>query len=238
MKNYFYILIIIILFGACGKNNKGDNLIQNNTIPLEINNLNDSNTSGENIFEQTFFPTHWTVDNLRLREEHDTGANILQTLQKGTAVQKLDSGRIQNIDGITAPWLFVQTEDGEKGWCFGGYLADKHSLLMGIWVIWQEAENGTGWRFYYFTANKAVIGIFSSGFFGVYDWSVADNSIHIDGEASNHGEREAVSLDIPFTVIDYDTIKIDGTTFVRFSEQDLPLKYSSIDILDDLIERF
>jgi hypothetical protein len=31
-------------------------------------------------------------------------------------------GQNANIDGVTAPWVKVQTNSGETGWCFGLYL--------------------------------------------------------------------------------------------------------------------
>jgi hypothetical protein len=210
MKNYIFLLIIIILFGTCEKNN-------------------------ENIFEQPFFPTHWTVENLRLRDKPDTRAKILQTLQTGTAVQKLDSGRTEKIDDITAPWLFIQTEDGQRGWCFGGYLADESSLILGIW---EEGENETGlnWFFYYFTADKVLNGIFASGYFGVLDWSIEDNYIHFDGKIADHDVIETVFSYVPFAIIDYNTIKINETIFIRISEQDLLPHHTSKDHLDKLME--
>jgi len=197
--------------------------------------LSDPYIDNENLNELSFSPTHWTIENLRLRDEPDTAANVLLTLQKGTAVQKIGIGRIQNIDGITASWMHIQTADGERGWCFGGYLADVSSLILGIWA---DGENGTGWHFYYFTEEKALFGIFASGFFGVFNWSINENEIHFIGEIADHGERESVSSHIPFAVIDYNTIEIHETIFTRISEQDLISKYSSKDRLDELIENF
>jgi hypothetical protein len=63
-----------------------------------------------------------TVDNLRLRSSPNAQGEILKTLLKGEQVQALESGLSAVIDGIRAPWVRVETEDGVQGWCFAGYL--------------------------------------------------------------------------------------------------------------------
>jgi hypothetical protein len=67
--------------------------------------------------------THRTIDNLRLRDGPTTKDRTITTIKKGTRVQIL---RLQNdketIDGITAPWARVLTQNGYIGWCFSGYL--------------------------------------------------------------------------------------------------------------------
>ncbi len=66
--------------------------------------------------------THHTTDNLRLRDEPNTSSLMVTTLSHGSAVQVLETGEIQTIDGITAPWVKVLSESGYTGWCFSGYL--------------------------------------------------------------------------------------------------------------------
>jgi hypothetical protein len=67
--------------------------------------------------------TRITVNtNLRLRGSPDTGGEILRTLAEGESVTVLESGLSETIDGITAPWVWVETRDGIQGWCFAGYL--------------------------------------------------------------------------------------------------------------------
>jgi hypothetical protein len=67
--------------------------------------------------------TRITVNtNLRLRGSPDTGGEILRTLAKGESVTVLEPGLSETIDGITAPWVWVETKDGIQGWCFSGYL--------------------------------------------------------------------------------------------------------------------
>jgi hypothetical protein len=60
--------------------------------------------------------------NLRLRASPDTGGEILRTLAEGESVTVLEPGLSATIDGITAPWVWVETRDGIQGWCFAGYL--------------------------------------------------------------------------------------------------------------------
>jgi hypothetical protein len=62
------------------------------------------------------------VDNLRLRSSPDTEGEILRTLTKGELVQALEPGLSATIDGIRAPWVWVETKGGTQGWCFAGYL--------------------------------------------------------------------------------------------------------------------
>ncbi len=66
--------------------------------------------------------THHTTDNLRLRDNPNTSSLMVTTLSKGSAVQVLETGEMQTIDGITAPWVKVLSESGYTGWCFSGYL--------------------------------------------------------------------------------------------------------------------
>ncbi len=73
---------------------------------------------------ENYKTTHRTTDNLRLREKAAATSLIVTTLNKGTAVQLLETGAMQTIDGITAPWVKVLSETGYTGWCFSGYLVD------------------------------------------------------------------------------------------------------------------
>ncbi len=77
---------------------------------------------------ESYKTTHHTTDNLRLREKATTTSLIVTTLNKGTAVQVLETGVIQTVDGISAPWVKVLSETGYTGWCFSGYLAEDFSL--------------------------------------------------------------------------------------------------------------
>jgi len=63
-----------------------------------------------------------TTDNLRLRSMQERKSNAIMTLAKGTAVNLLEIGRKETVDGIIANWVKVRLNDGTEGWCFGGYL--------------------------------------------------------------------------------------------------------------------
>jgi hypothetical protein len=60
--------------------------------------------------------------NLRLRSTPDTTGEIITTIQRGEKVLPLEPGLSGTIEGIQAPWVYVQTRDDLRGWCFAGYL--------------------------------------------------------------------------------------------------------------------
>ena len=74
------------------------------------------------------------TENLRLRETEDTSSAIITTMQAGTLVQILSTGKEETIDGITDNWVEAEVQFGGRnkdgiritygttGWCFGGYL--------------------------------------------------------------------------------------------------------------------
>ena len=76
-------------------------------------------------------------DNLRLRSSGSTAGKPVVTIGKGTQVKVLAVGAEQTIDGITSNWVQVEVQAGAKdrdgkaiaagtrGWCFGGYLAER-----------------------------------------------------------------------------------------------------------------
>ena len=64
------------------------------------------------------------LENLRLRESPNTEASIITTMEQGSKVTILEIGPNAVIDGITAPWVKVQTTDGKVGWCYGLYLRE------------------------------------------------------------------------------------------------------------------
>jgi hypothetical protein len=67
-------------------------------------------------------PTRQIAENLRLRSEPNTNGEIVATLQAGDLVYLLKTGETQTIDGISAPWVKVQLQNGQEGWVFAGYL--------------------------------------------------------------------------------------------------------------------
>ena len=64
------------------------------------------------------------LENLRLRASPDTASAVKTTLEQGNKVTILEIGQNTTIDGVTAPWVKVQTTAGENGWCFGLYLRE------------------------------------------------------------------------------------------------------------------
>ena len=80
------------------------------------------------------------TENLQLRETGDTSGAVITTMQAGTLVQILSTGKEETIDGIADNWaeieIQIRAKDadgtiipsgtigqyGTKGWCFGGYL--------------------------------------------------------------------------------------------------------------------
>jgi hypothetical protein len=53
-----------------------------------------------------------------LREGSGTSAKFIKNLVTDTKVKFITTGESTKEDGITAPWLFVETEEGEQGYCF------------------------------------------------------------------------------------------------------------------------
>ena len=74
------------------------------------------------------------AENLRLRKDADISSEIITTMQAGTLVEILSTGKEDTIDGITGDWVKIQVvttsfdkddntiKSGTVGWCFGGYL--------------------------------------------------------------------------------------------------------------------
>ena len=71
---------------------------------------------------------------MRLRKDADISSEIITTMQAGTLVEILSTGKEDTIDGITGDWVKIQVvttsfdkddntiKSGTVGWCFGGYL--------------------------------------------------------------------------------------------------------------------
>ena len=83
--------------------------------------------------------TATVTENLRLRTDDKTTAQVVTTLVAGTRVKVLAPGRDDTIDGIASNWVQVSVLDGAKdkdgnvieagtiGWLFGGYLSEAES---------------------------------------------------------------------------------------------------------------
>ena len=88
--------------------------------------------------------THYTIDNLRLREEDSLSSSVIITLSKHTNLRIIELGKTETIDGITASWTKVLTKTGYEGWCFSGYIKqlavpEERSLLF--------ASEGFGFKY-------------------------------------------------------------------------------------------
>ena len=64
------------------------------------------------------------LENLRLRESPNTQSSIITTMERGRIVTILEIGPNEEINGVTSPWVKVQTDNGQIGWCFGLYLRE------------------------------------------------------------------------------------------------------------------
>jgi hypothetical protein len=70
-------------------------------------------------------------DLLRVRSEPDTSAdNIVHRLADSDKVVLLETGKMDSMDGINAPWFKVKTMDGKTGWVFSGYLTAITDTLL------------------------------------------------------------------------------------------------------------
>jgi len=64
------------------------------------------------------------LKNLRLWESPDMESAVLSTLDRGSMVTMLEIGGGKTVAGVTAPWVQVETSNGEIGWVFGLYLRE------------------------------------------------------------------------------------------------------------------
>ena len=83
--------------------------------------------------------TATVTENLRLRTDDKTTAQVVTTLVAGTRVKVFAPGREDTIDGIASNWVQVEVLGGAKnkdgnaieagtvGWLFGGYLSEVDS---------------------------------------------------------------------------------------------------------------
>lgn len=94
----------------------------------------------------------FVLDNLRLRSTGSMDGSAIVTIQKGSLLEVMGTGKNETIDGIDSSWVKVkvlestQDKDGSlvqeetEGWCFGGYLTsvkwgekyERHFPEMGI----------------------------------------------------------------------------------------------------------
>jgi len=79
----------------------------------------------DEITSTSFNASIYTLDgaNVNIRNAPGTAGEKIGQLENGTKVSvSLCTTRNNTFEGITAPWYFVTTEDGNlSGWIFGGY---------------------------------------------------------------------------------------------------------------------
>ncbi len=62
--------------------------------------------------------------NLRIRKSPTLSAPVVGRVEDNKLATVTKVGEKATIDGIESVWVQVLTEDGQKGWCFAGYLTD------------------------------------------------------------------------------------------------------------------
>lgn len=62
------------------------------------------------------------LDNLKIRSAQSLRADKTGLLRKNDTVVIEKIGIQQTVDGITDRWCYIRTQNGDYGWCFGGYL--------------------------------------------------------------------------------------------------------------------
>ncbi len=63
-----------------------------------------------------------TIDNLRFRESATMDGKVIRILNKSEKLKLLENGAEATINDIKGAWKKFETEKGETGWCFDGYL--------------------------------------------------------------------------------------------------------------------
>ena len=199
-KNYFFLglaVLVVLAAGSCKKSAAREN---------QTSRQEDSGGA-----KPEAYPSYWVMENLKLREQPKTDGKEIQTMQKGTMVQKLDMGEKVTINNIANNWVYVQTENGEKGWCFGGYLAGskEEAVIIGYWT-----DEGKAIQLLFLFSNGEYQSgrLESSGEFGTWSYS-GGNTIQVDIIGAQ--EEEKKSFDTAFTVIDNDRVKFGDTVFRR-----------------------
>jgi hypothetical protein len=153
--------------------------------------------------------THLTKINLRIRSEPDSSKeNVITVLSENTLVEVLEEGVIITLDGITAPWYKISTQDGVSGWCFSGYLQDIRSGTESKGNSESEGPNyaepiiGTwsdgSWHFLFNSDGTFSSGMYetSSGQYG--QWRITGNKLILTGTTEDEGGEEPFSSEYQF----------------------------------------
>ena len=111
--------------------------------------------------------TATVTENLRLRTDDKTTAEVVTTLAAGTRVKVEAIGKEETIDGITSNWVQVSVFDGAKdkdgnaieagtkGWLFGGYLSETEEAAESERA---NGESSTAKEFFFLPIVLIVVG--------------------------------------------------------------------------------
>jgi len=200
---YFFLGIAVfaaLTVGSCKKSGVQEN---QNSQPEESANIESEAKS-----------SYWVMENIKVREEPNTNGKQITILQRGAVVQKLKTGEETTLNNITSNWLYVETEYGDKGWCFGGYLADskEKAVITGYWI--NEKEKTV----YYLDYNgEYMTGKFeSSGVGGTWSYT-GGNIIHITIQYEHYDDNVNYSTELPFSIIDNDNVKFGDKVYKRMT---------------------
>lgn len=137
MKLLFIFMFVIFL--SCGNKSQNDdnNPVIHGEVPEE--NANDiANDFNENRM------THYVSDNLRLRDGDNLSSRVIATLPQYMALRIIETGRTDEIDGITAPWIKIVSQTGSTGWCFSGYVSQiEDNVIEGLAAAFANRKSGT-----------------------------------------------------------------------------------------------
>jgi len=140
MKNILYIALLLVCV-SCNSKEQNKKIttavftetIDNTALAVQNSDCKDLEISKQNeISISKGIMTHYIIDNLRLRDDNNLSASIITTLPQNTAIRILETGNVETIDGITAPWIKVISETGFIGWCFYGYVRQLNSFQQDI----------------------------------------------------------------------------------------------------------
>jgi len=177
-------------------------------------NQNSQAEESANIEPESETKFYWVMENIKVREEPNTAGKQITILQRGAKVEKLETGKKTVINNITSNWLYIETEYGDKGWCFGGYLADskEKAVITGYWI--NEKEKNVHYLDY---NGEYMTGKFeSSGIGGVWSYT-GGNIINITIQYEHYDDDVNYSIELPFSVIDNDTVKFEDKVYKRMT---------------------
>jgi hypothetical protein len=141
-KNILLFILIIIFIFSCKKESNGNKIgnieeeviIHNNTENIELqNNINLSSSTEKRKM------THYVTENLKLRNDANLSSSIITILPKFSSLIILETGEIETIDGITAPWIKILSHTGNTGWCFSGYVEQIEDNIAEELVLFFES---------------------------------------------------------------------------------------------------